>query len=284
MRKKHFFISQLAAFLTAGFAITNANADEPPTQWRIADFTVGVSCQALLESLSPELRARLTHISDSGVRKLAISPCAPSEPDPSGYDQLQLTPTNGTGKREAYRFVIDSSRVVVVVEYLILWDNPELRPGIQGLSDQLQSRYGTPYARLIPPDTMFAYSAHMDARWSNSRTGNGAPRDFNPWVFMDVCEKRMPTPAAAIACMQKAYEIPSDLDALVDSTSGIRLEALIIPDRKGNPRSAQGMRLTLADSSYESQWRERRKTQLTLSSAAQEQKSRNAEEAKLPSF
>lgn len=284
MRKKHFFIGQLAAFLMAGFAITNANAEESPTQWRIANFTVGVSCQALLESLSPELRARLTHISDSGVRKLTVSPCSPPVLDTSGYDQLQLTPTNGTGKREAYRFVIDSSKVVVVVEYLILWDSPELRPGIQGLSDQLQSRYGTPYARLIPPDTMFAYSAHMDARWSSSRTGNSAPRDFNQWVFMDVCEKRMPTPAAAIACMQKAYEIPSALDAFVDSTSGIRLEALIFPDRKGNPRSAQGMRLTLADSSYENQWRERRKTQLTLSSAAQEQKSRNAEESKLPSF
>ncbi len=284
MRKKHFYIGQIAAFFTVVLAITNVNANEPPTPWRIADFTVGGSCQALLESLSPELRARLTHINDSGVLKLAISPCAPSELDPSGYDQLQLMPTNGTGKREAYRFVFDSSKVIVVVEYWILWDSPELRPGIQGLSDQLQSRYGTPYARLIPPDTMFAYSAHMDARWSNSRTGNGAPRDFNQWVFMDVCEKRMPTPAAAIACMQKAYEIPSALDALVDSTSGIRLEALIIPDRKGNPRSAQSMRLTLADSNYERQWRERRKTQLALSSAAQEQNSRNAEVAKLPSF
>ncbi len=204
--------------------------------------------------------------------------------DPSGFDQLQLISTNGAGKREAYRIVIDSSKLVVVVEYWILWDSVELRPGIQGLSDQLQLRYGTPYARLIPPDTMFAYSAHMDARWSNSRTSHVAPRDFNQWVFMDVCEKQMPNPSAAMACMQKASEIPLALDSLVDSTDGIRLEALIIPDRKGNPRTARSMRLTLADSNYEKRWRERRKNQQALFGAVQERNARKAEEAKLPSF
>lgn len=283
MRQENMVASRVLACLLSIVAISNAHAspDEVQTRWHISGITVGISCEVLLERLSPNLRTRLIHINDSGGHRTATSPCAPPEVDPSGYDQLQLVTAHGAGKREAYRFVTDSSKRVVVVEYWIMWDRAELRPGIQSLSDQLQSRYGTPYARMIPPDTMFAYSAHMDARWSSSRTSHAAPRDFNPWVFMEVCQKRMPTPAAVVGCMQKANEIPQALDALVDSTDGVRLEAMIIPDRKGDPSTAYGMRLTLADYRYEKQWRERRKNQQTSLNTAQERDARSAEDAKL---